>query len=166
LSRIGTLRLHLGALGELFEHVVEAAMRHKQCPADFHVAVSNFIEELTDSLSGREHLYGPVNVQRSQRVYMQRQFLAQRSFRARDRLKEAPDNRPVAVRAVFCSPIPWLVADKSNTPPDAAAELQPRAPGEGQPSGEAAATAETATKASQPGKAFLVAAPASRFGRG
>ena len=166
LSRIATLHIHLGAFGELFEHVVEAAMRHKQCPADFHLAVSNFVEELTDSLSGREHLYGTVNVQRSQRVYLQRQFLAQRFVRARDRLKEAPDNRPVAVRVVFCSPIPWLVADKSNAAPAAAAELQPPAPGEGLPSGEVADAAETATKASQPGKAFLVAAPKPRFGRG
>lgn len=166
LSRIATLHIHLGAFGELFEHVVEAAMRHKQCPADFHLAVSNFVEELTDSLNGREHLYGAVNVQRRQRVYLQRQFLAQRFVRARDRLKEAPDNRPVAVRAVFCSPIPWLVADKSNTAPAAATELQPPAPGEGLPSGEVADAAETATKASQPGKAFLVAAPKPRFGRG
>ena len=150
----------------MFEHVVEAARRHKQCPADFYLAVSNFVEELTDSLSGREHLYGAVNVQRSQRVYLQRRFLAQRFVRARDRLKEAPDNRPVAVRAVFCSPIPWLVADKSNTAPAAATELQPPAPGEGLPSGEVADAAETATKASQPGKAFLVAAPKPRFGRG
>lgn len=166
LSRIATLHIHLGAFGELFEQVVEAALRHKLCPADFHLAVSNFIEELTDSLSGREHLYGLINVQRSRRAYLQRQFLAQRLVRARDRMKEAPDNRPVAVRAVFCSPIPWLVADRSNTPPDASTESQPRAGGEGQAPSEAAAIADTASEASQSSKAFLVAAPASSFGRG
>jgi hypothetical protein len=39
LGRIAALRIHLGAFGELFEHVLEGAMRHKQCPTDFDKTV-------------------------------------------------------------------------------------------------------------------------------
>ncbi|WP_343606423.1 hypothetical protein [Roseateles sp.] len=164
LSRIASLHIHLGAYGELFEHVVESAMRHKQCPADFHLYVSNFIEELTESLSGREHLYGLVNLQRSQRVQLQRSFLAQRLVRARDRLNQPPDNRPVAVRAIFCSAVPWLVTDKSNTPTETAVELRHSAAAAEQPPAPAAEANGTA-EVSQPGKAFLVAESWPRFRR-
>lgn len=165
LSRIASLRIHLGAFGELFEHVVEAAMRHKQCPADFERTVGNFIVELTESLSGMTHLYGLVNVQRSQRMQLQRRYLARRFVRARERLKEPADNRPVAVRAVFCSPVPWLVEDKSSQAAEASPEAQlPTQPAE-PAQAQAAASNKTVVKTGQPGKVFLVAESSARFGR-
>lgn len=165
LSRIATLQIHLGAFGEMFEHVVEAAMRHKHCPVDFDLEVSRFVDELTASLSGQEHLYERVNVHRSQRVQIQRQYLAQRFLSARNRLTESPDARPVAVRVVFCSRVPRLVADKPNAVADATTELRSAAPGSQPPAEQAGAVGETAMKTWQTGKAFLASNPAPRFGR-
>lgn len=122
LAQIASLRIRLGAFGELFEHVVEAAMRHKQCPPDFERFVTDFIDELTASLNESTHHYEPVNVRPSQRIQLQRRFLAERFIRARNRLKAPADNRPIAVRVVFCSSIPWLVEDKSCPVGEAATE--------------------------------------------
>lgn len=166
LSRIAPLQIHLGAFGELFEHVVEAAMRHKQCPEDFERTVTKFIVELTESLGGRTHLYWLVNVQRNQRMQLQRRYLAQRFVRARERLKEPPDDRPVAVRAVFCSPIPWLVEDKSGQTLEASLEAQLHTQPADAAQSQAADSNIAVGQAGELGKVFLVAEPLARFGRG
>lgn len=113
LTQIASLRIHLGAFGELFEHIVEAAMRHKQCPPNFEHFATAFIVDLTASLNESTYYYEPVNALPNLRMQSQQRYLAERFKRARDRLKTPADNRPIAVRAVFCSSIPWLVEDKS-----------------------------------------------------
>jgi len=124
LERIASCRIHLGALGELFEHVVEAAMRHKQCPPDFERHLVVFVESLTDSLNNCTHLCGFVNAVPTNRKQFQQQHLAVRFIRAQNRLKAPPDNRPVAVRALFCSSIPCLVEDKSSPVAESATDIQ------------------------------------------
>ena len=123
LSRIASMHIQLGAFGELFEHVVEAALRHKRCPADFERILTEFIDDLTESLNGTTHLYGPVNVLRIQRIRLQRRYLVQRFVRAKERLKEPADNRPVAVRALFCSTSPSLIEDKASQAPEMATDV-------------------------------------------
>lgn len=112
LSQIASLQIQFGAFGELFEHVVEAAMRHKQCAADFGQIVVDFIVELTGSANKSSHPYAAVNAFPEKRMQIQRHLLAERFRRARDRLQAPMDTRPVAVRAVFCSTIPMLIEDK------------------------------------------------------
>jgi tetratricopeptide (TPR) repeat protein len=165
LAKIASLRIHLGAFGELFEHVVEAAMRHKQCPPDFQRVVSEFIVDLTESANVSSHLYGPVNVQPTHRMQLQRRHLAQRFVSARERLKAPADNRPVAVRAVFCSSVPWLVEDKSSPAAESATDVQLPAQTAEPAQAQAAASNEATTKAGQPGKVFLVAEPSPKFNR-
>ncbi len=130
LGRIATLRIHLGAFGELFEHVLEAAMRHKQCPADFDKMVAKFVVDLTGTLNESAYLYGKANVLPNQRMQMQRHHLTERFVRAGQRAKLPPVHHPVAVRALFCSDIPWLVADKPipNVEPAMDVLLPARAP--------------------------------------
>lgn len=114
LQRIAALRIHLGAFGELFEHVLEAAMRHKQCPPNFGKRVTEFVVDLTGTLNEPAHLYDKANLIPSQRVQMQQLHLAERYIRARQRANSPAVARPVAVRVLFCSVIPWLVEDKSS----------------------------------------------------
>lgn len=165
LERIAALQISLGAFGELFEHVVEAALRHKQCPPDFERVVTDFIVDLTASLNEGAHPCSFVNIQTTQRMHFQQRHLADRFVRARDRFKAPADNRPVAVRAVFVSSIPWLVEDKSSPVAEAATKAllpsETAEPAEAQ----AAASNEASAKSGQGGKAFLVAEPASRLSR-
>lgn len=120
LQRIAALRIHLGAFGELFEHVLEAAMRHKQCPPDFNKMVTQFVVDLTGTVNESAHVYGKANLIPSQRVQMQQRHLAERYIRARQRANSPPVARPVAIRVLFCSVIPWVVEDMSSTHIEAA----------------------------------------------
>lgn len=163
LERIASLRMRLGAFGELFEHVVEAAMRHKQCPPDFEGQLVVFVENLTDSLNSSTHLCGFVNAAPAKRKEFQQQHLAARFIRAQDRLKAPPDNRPVAVRALFCSRIPCLVEDKSSPVAELATDVQ--LPAQTATPAQTSASSEASEKSEQFGKAVLVTEPAASFRR-
>ncbi len=126
LRQIASGQTHFGAFGELFEHVVEAAMRHKQCPPDFDQYVADFIVDFTASANNSSHPYAPANAFSTKRMQIQRRLLAQRFGRARGRRKAPLDKRPVAVRAVFCSTIPSLLEEKSNPAAEAATEVPPQ----------------------------------------
>ncbi|WP_420996545.1 PIN domain-containing protein [Cupriavidus sp. 30B13] len=164
LARIAALRINLGAFGELFEHVVEAAMRHRKCPADFERVVTEFIIDLTASLNQSTHLYELVNIRTIQRMHLQRRYLAERLIRARDRLKVPVDNRPIAVRAVFVSSIPWLIEDKSS--PVAGAATKVHLPSQIADPAQAIESSEASATSGQGGKALLVAEPEARLNRG
>ncbi len=163
LAQIASLQIHLGAFGELFEHVVEAAMRHKQCPPDFQSHVANFIVDVTSSANKSTYFYGPANELPAKRMQLQQRHLAERFKRAQDRLKAPEDNRPVAVRAVFCSSIPWLVEDKSSPVAESATDVQLPAQTPKPAKAQAAASNESSAKSGQVGKVFLAAEPAARF---
>ncbi|MDH6167611.1 tetratricopeptide (TPR) repeat protein [Variovorax boronicumulans] len=123
LRQLGKLRVHLGAFGEIFEHVLEAALRHKQCPKDFDAQVAAFVVEMTDELNpGAFHLYGGVNAIPLQRAKLHQQYLAGRYKRAKQRTSEPALDRSIAVRVLFCSVIPWVVEDKAKQQAEAAAE--------------------------------------------
>jgi hypothetical protein len=114
LTQIAAHQTQFGAFGELFEHVVEAAMRHTRCPPDFDQEVVAFIARFTASVNNCNHPYAPVNTFSTARMQIQRRLLTQRYTRARDRGKAPPDKRPIAVRAIFCSPVPALVEERRN----------------------------------------------------
>lgn len=123
LTQIASLQIQFGAFGELFEHVVEAAMRHKQCPPDFEQFVTDFIVDLTDAANKSTHPYAPANALPAKRMQVQRHMLAERFTRARDLLKGPQNKRPVTVRTIFGSTIPMLVEDKSSLTAEAAGEV-------------------------------------------
>jgi hypothetical protein len=75
--------------------------------------VAEFVDELTGTLIDVPHPYKPANVRPNHTLMVQRRYLQQRFFRSRARASSAPQDRPIAVRAVFCSTIPWLVSDKA-----------------------------------------------------
>jgi len=163
LEQIALLHIHLGAFGEIFEHVIEATMRHKQRPSDFEFHVAKFVDDLTSSLNNITYLYGPANVHPTERMLLQRRYLAERFMRARDRLKVPMDNRPVAVRALFCSTIPWLVEDTSIRVADSATGVQLQAK-----TAELAGTDTTVSntvleKPDQARELFLVSEPDTGF---
>lgn len=123
LRQIASGETHFGAFGELFEHVVEAAMRHKQCSPDFDQYVADFIVDLTTSANDTTRPYEPANIVPTKRMQFQQRSLAQRFERARNRRRTPPVKRPVAVRVIFCSTIPSLVEEKSTPGAEVAAEL-------------------------------------------
>lgn len=120
LRQIAGLRTSLGAFGEMFEHVLEAAMRHKQCPKEFDVFVGDFIDQLTETLNpAAQHFYEAASQLPLQRVRTHRRYFAARFEAAKQHANKPPRDRPVAVRVLYCSVIPWLVQDKSDGPEDA-----------------------------------------------
>ena len=147
LTNIASLHTQFGAFGELFEHVVEAAMRHKQCPPNFGQFIVDFIVDLTGSANKNSHLYAPANTVPTQRMQIQRHLLAERLKRAQGRVKTPPDTRPVAVRAFFCSRIPALLEEKSNPVAETATEVllpaQAAAPTQAQTSASSALSNRT-----------------------
>jgi hypothetical protein len=159
LQQIAALQIHLGAFGELFEHVLEAAMRHRQCPPDFDKMVTQFAVDLTGTVNESAHLYGKANLISSQRVQMQQRHLAERYIRARQRANLPAVARPVAVRVLFCSAIPWVVEDKSSPKIKPATEvlLPSRLPEQREL--EAATTNDKPTGDNAPPQVFLVAPP-------
>ncbi|MGK5011569.1 PIN domain-containing protein [Janthinobacterium sp. MDB2-8] len=165
LTRIASLRIHLGAFGELFEHVVEAAMRHKQCPPDFERNISKFIVDLTNALNASTYLYGPANILPTNQMKLQQRHLAQRFVRAKNRIKAPADNRPIAIRVVFCSSIPCLLEDKSSLLAEAATEVQMPATMAKPAQAQAAAKNESSIKPGHIGKVFLGVEPAEKFRR-
>lgn len=114
LSKVAGLKIQLGAFGELFEHVMEAALRHPHCPSDFIRDVAEFVEDITSDLNGAEQLYGPLNEPRLERINLQRRFLAERMRKAATYAAEPESTRPIAVRTLFCSAIPWIVVDRGD----------------------------------------------------
>ncbi|NVI84065.1 hypothetical protein [Janthinobacterium sp. BJB401] len=163
LAQIASLQIHLGAFGELLEHVVEAAMRHKQCPPDFETQVANFIVNVTSDANKIIHLYEPANELSAKRMRLQRRSLGERVIRARSRLKAPADNRPVAVRAIFCSRIPCLVEDKSSPVAELATEVQLPVQTAEPAQAQATATNEASAKSTQVGQVLLGTALEARL---
>src|SRR5450830_519020 len=159
LAQIASLHIHLGAFGELFEHVFEAAMRHKQCPSDFDSQVGRFVDDLTSSLNNSAYLYGPANVRPTERMLLQRRHLADRFIRLRERLKAPAENRPIAVRSLFCSSIPWLVEDKSSPAAESETEARLLAQTAEPAQAQAVASNEVSSKSRQAETIILVAEP-------
>ena len=160
LTRIAGLRIHLSAFGELFEHVVEGALRHQGCPPVFAQQVSDFVVELTKNLNGGAHPYPRANAAREQRLLMQRRHLAERFVRAQQLAARPATSRPVAVRVLFCSEPPWLVEDKSSASGDSTSEALPAATGLATDRVEPTSQ-DTPSDNGTKGKAYLVAAPYS-----
>lgn len=123
LTQIASLQTQFGAFGELFEHVIEAAMRHKRCPPNFDQSVADFIVKLTAAANNTSHPYAPANALSTKRMQLHRRLLAQRFVRVRGRRKALPDKRAIAVRAIFCSTMPSLVEEKLNPTGEAATEV-------------------------------------------
>ena len=134
-------------------------MRHKQCPPNFDKMVTQFIVDLTGAVNESAHLYGKASLIPSRRVQMQQRHLAERYIRARQRANLPVVARPVAVRVLFCSPIPWVVEDKSSPKiePETEELLPSRLPGHEEL--EAATANDEPTGEKAPPQVCLVAPP-------
>ncbi|WP_312806943.1 PIN domain-containing protein [Comamonas sp.] len=122
LLRLSKLRVHLGAFGEIFEHVLEAALCHKQCPSDFDTQVADFVVEITEKVNPTAfHLYEGVRAIPLQRTKLHQQYLSERYKKVKQRTNDPQLERPVAVRVLFCGMIPWIVEEKVNQQDEAAA---------------------------------------------
>jgi tetratricopeptide (TPR) repeat protein len=151
LSKVSKLKIHLGAFGELFEHVVEAALRNPLCPDDFIEDVASFVMVLTEELNGPEHIYHSVNGLRARRLDMQRRYLAERLRKARALAMENDSSRPIAVRTIFCSPIPWIVEDRGSAKEEVSIKVGTEADG--------TASAKAIERALEEPSTFVVAPP-------
>ena len=113
LATVARLLTHLDAFGEILIHIVEATLRRKGSPSGFLDAVTAFVNDLPIELAGAEHLYPIANAARASRIRIQRRYLAECVAEARE-LAAAPQNgRPVAVRVLYCSKVPWIVFEKA-----------------------------------------------------
>lgn len=165
LSEITSVPINLGAFGELFEHIVEAAMRHKQCPPDFERHVANFIDDLIGSPSQGAYFYEPVNAIPAKRMRVQLRYLAERFKRAQHRLTAPAETRPVAVRAVFCSNMPVLLEDESSGAAESATVLQSSIQATGPDHAQAPASNQVSPRSEQVVDVVVAADPAIRFSR-
>lgn len=113
LTQISSHNISLPAFGELFEHIVEASMRHPHCPQNFEVDIDQYIADFSESLKTQRYLYDSANWLPTQLVKFQKNYLIQSLANARRRLQEGDDGRPIGVRVLFCSHTPWLAVEKS-----------------------------------------------------
>lgn len=156
-ERISRLQIQLGAFGELLVHVVEAALRHKQCPPDFVEQIGGFLNDLIEDLAPVSHAYPPLNASREQRVTLQRRFLYEKLEQARMFAEHPQVDRPVAIRVLYCTKLPQIMLDTKVGEPVTAAEpggpearFQPESDGKSKPPSENKKTES----------AYLVSAPA------
>ena len=117
LSRVAQSRTQMGAFGEIFVHVAEAIFRRNDCPNNFDDALKRFVDDLVETLAGIPHIYAPVNQVRTHRMKIQRRYLFERIAEAQNRANNPLETRPIAVRVVYGTRTPFLVADKSISPP-------------------------------------------------
>ena len=113
LAAISRLNIQLGALGELFVHIIEPILRRKDCPANFHDVLEGFVYNLPEELAGVPHFYPPANWFRAHIIHAQQQYLVERLIEARKRSNSPFETRPIAVRVLYCTRTPMLVLDKS-----------------------------------------------------
>ncbi len=121
LATIAGLQTQMGAFGELFAHIVESIFRRKDCPADYHNAIEFFVDGLLEELAGIPHFYPPVNWLREHKIRGQKNYLIEKLAEARSRSSSSPETRPIAVRVLYATKIPYLILDKSVpgcTPPE------------------------------------------------
>lgn len=123
LERISRLQIQLGAFGELLVHLVEASLRHKQCPPDFVELISGFLDELTEDLAPAPFAYPMANAGRMQRVSLQRQFMYGKLEQARVMAERPQADRPVAIRVLYCTKMPQIMLDPKVGGPAMATEL-------------------------------------------
>jgi tetratricopeptide (TPR) repeat protein len=113
LKQLTHQRIQFGAFGEIFEHLVEAALRHEKCTPDFPRQVATFCDDLTESISLPPSPYAPANAMVEETISLQRKYLGGRIQQARNRAAGPPAQRPVAVKVLFCGQVPIVVIDKS-----------------------------------------------------
>lgn len=158
LKRISRLQIQLSAFGELLVHLVEAALRHKQCPPDFVKKVGYFLKDLTEDLAPVSQPYPPANASRIQRVNLQQRFLSEKLEEARMLAEQPQIDRPVAIRVLYCTKLPQIMLDTKVGEPAAAAESgEPGAPL--QPETDAQSKPPSENKKTE--SAYLVSVPAA-----
>jgi len=113
LDQLAQHRVQFGAFGEIFEHLVEASLRHSSCTEDFPNQVGMFCDELTASYRPTPMPYEPANVIPHESMVLQRQYLGARIKRAMTRATGPFVERPVAVKVLFCGQVPFVVVDRS-----------------------------------------------------
>ncbi len=127
LERIARLQIQLGAFGELLVHLVEAALRHKQCPPDFVERIGQFLDGLTEDLAPASLAYPIANAGRVERVNLQRRFLSGKLEEARVLAEQPQSDRPVAIRVLYCTKLPQIMLDTKVGRP--ATSTEPGGPG-------------------------------------
>ncbi len=129
LEQLAQMQVQLGAFGELLVHIVEAALRHKQCPSNFLMQISQFLDDLTEDSAGPVSGYPLANENRMQRRNMQRRFLLKKLQEACALAEQPQVDRPVSIRVLYCTKLPQVMLDtKQWAPPAPIAEIE-EAPG-------------------------------------
>lgn len=156
LVQISRLEIQLNAFGELLVHLVEAALRHKQCPPDFLENIGYFLDGLTEDLAPVLQPYPVANASRAQRVNLQRRFLSKKLEEARMLAEQPQVDKPVAIRILYCTKLPQIMLDTKVGEPAAAAETgEPGAPFQPESDGQSKPLLEN--KKTEP--VYLVSAP-------
>jgi hypothetical protein len=115
LDAIAGLEPQFGAFGELLVHIMEAIYRRQDLPSNFNVTVDTFVFNLTAKLGGVPHPYPPLKRMRAELIHKQREYLHERLVEARNWSSKPVEPRPIAVRVLYCTKIPFLILDKSSS---------------------------------------------------
>ncbi|SCY42908.1 hypothetical protein SAMN05216420_10657 [Nitrosospira sp. Nl5] len=113
LKALSQVNLQLGAFGELLGHIVEPILRRKDCPPGFYSTIDEFVYNLPREEARIAHLYPPVNWMQERRVSLHRNYLAERLAEVSERANSPIKTRPIAVRILYCTKVPYLILDKS-----------------------------------------------------
>jgi len=157
-ERLSRLQIQLGAFGELLVHVVDAALRSKQCPPDFVEEIGGFLDDLIEDLAPVSQAYPLLNASREQRMSLQRHFLSEKLEQARMFVEQPQVDRSVAIRVLYCTKQPQIMLDTNVGEPVTPAEPGgPEAPVQPELDGKSKPPSEHKKNES----AYLVSAPAA-----
>ncbi len=161
IGAIAHVNIQIGALGEIFEHVMEGLLRHPSRAPMFFLQVSDFVDDLTVQLNRSAHPYAPADAYRLARIHMQRRYLADSFASALKHASEPECMRPIKVKVLFCSKVPWLCIDNGLLPGDPNKEATQKASMESEVQTQAQSSLPPVADGTESGSknAYLVASP-------
>ena len=125
LSFLNLLAAHqaqLKAFAELLGHLVEGAMRHPSCNAEWLLGeIGELADQLVVSTAGEASFYPPLNEMRQTRMTALGNILAQSVQLGVDLAARPVQRRAVKLDAIKCKTTPYLVFDGSVSEPFAMA---------------------------------------------
>jgi hypothetical protein len=112
LATVAKLGPRITAFGEFLVHIMEPIFRRKDCPVNFQSEVKEFVADLIEQKTGVAYLYPPANQLERRAVYLGRKYLFERLNEAYERSEGPVETRPIAIRVLYCTKIPYFILDR------------------------------------------------------
>jgi tetratricopeptide (TPR) repeat protein len=113
LGGIATMRTQVGAFAEIVGHLSEAFHRRANCLPGLARELLDRLAEIIVDAAPQEHILSIVNVARNEQIRGRMSLVARAIADGIERAKLPDAKRPIRVRVLHCSDVPWLMLDRS-----------------------------------------------------